>query len=94
MRPQARLDLLEVWHYIAPHDAPAATRVLDRIEAAIRGLAELPGKGHTRNDVADARYRFWSVRPYVIAYRFDDATLTVIRVIHGGRDFRGLFRRG
>ena len=30
------------------------------------------GKGHTRRDVRDPRYRFWTVRPYVIAYSFDD----------------------
>ena len=94
MRPQARLDLLEVWHYIAPHDAAAAARMVDRIEAAIRGLTEMPGKGHTRDDVADPRYRFWTVRPYVIGYRFDDVTLTVVRVIHGARDFRRHFRTG
>ena len=92
MRPQARLDLLEIWHYIAPHNMSTATRMVESLEAAIRGIAEMPGKGHTRRDVTDARYRFWSVRPYVIGYHYDDALLTVVRVVHGARNFRHLFR--
>jgi len=52
----------------------------------------MPGKGHTRNDVRAARYRFWGVRSYLIAYYFDDKTLTVVRVIHGRRNLRRLFK--
>jgi plasmid stabilization system protein ParE len=92
MRPQARVDLLEIWHYIAPHNMSAATRMVDNLEAAIRGLAEMPGKGHARRDVTDPRYRFWAVRPYVIDYHYDDGSLTVVRVVHGARNFRRLFR--
>lgn len=53
----------------------------------------MPGKGHTRSDVRNKVYRFWSVYSYVIACRFDDETLTVVRVVHGGRNFRKLFRK-
>ena len=53
----------------------------------------MPGKGHVRADVKDPSYRFCSVRPYVIAYRYDDQTLTIVRVVHGARNFRRLFRR-
>lgn len=52
----------------------------------------MPGMGHLRADVKGRRYRFWTVRPYVIADRFDAATLTVVRVVHGARDFRRIFR--
>ena len=93
VQPQARLDLLEIWHRIAAHSVKAADRLNDQLEQAIRGLAVMPRKGHVRADVHDARYRFWTVRPYVIAYRHDDKSLTVVRVVHGARDFRRLFRR-
>lgn len=65
----------------------------DKLDAAIRGLIEMPGKGHTRADVTDKSYRFWSVYSYVIAYRYDDESLTVVRVVHGRRNLRRLFRR-
>ena len=48
--------------------------------------------GHTRRDVRDSRYRFWAVRPYVIAYASDDESLTITRVVHGRRNFRLLFK--
>jgi toxin ParE1/3/4 len=93
IRPQARLDLLEIWHHIAKNSIDAANRTSEKLTAAIRDLAPMPGKGHTRSDVDDPRYRFWAVKPYVIAYRYDDKTLTVERVVHGHRDFRRVFKR-
>ena len=91
-QPDARVDLLEIWHYIANNSVRAANRVIETIEAEIRGLASMPGKGHRRPDVKHTAYRFWSVYSYVVGYRFDDTSLTVIRVVHGARDFRKLFK--
>ena len=93
IRPQARLDLLEIWHHIAADSVQAADRICEKIEVAIRSLADMPGKGHTRSDVKNPHYRFWTVNPYVIAYRFDQSSLVVLRVVHGRRNFRGLFKR-
>ncbi len=52
----------------------------------------MPGKGHTRADVRDVRYRFWSVYSYIIAYRFDEETVTIVRIVHGRRNVRKIFR--
>jgi len=93
VQPQARLDLLEVWHHIAQDNLTAANQVGEKLDAAIRALVSMPGMGHARLDVKDARYRFWTVYSYVIAYRHDEETVTIVRVVHGSRDFRKLFRR-
>jgi toxin ParE1/3/4 len=92
IRPRARLDILEIWHHIAADSIEAANKVELAIEKDIRGLAWMPGKGHTRAAVSIEGYRFWTVYSYVIAYRYDDKTLTVVRVIHGRRDFRRIFK--
>ena len=92
IQPQARVDLLEIWHYIAPNSIENANKVVEKLEDAIRGLVDLPGKGHTRADVKNESYRFWSVYSYVIAYRYDDQTLTVVRILHGARNFRRILR--
>jgi plasmid stabilization system protein ParE len=92
VQPQACVDLLEIWQYIAADNPQAADRVVDKLEQSIRSLIEMPGKGHTRPDVKDGRYRFWSVYSYVIAYRYDRTSLTIVRVVHGRRNFRRLFR--
>jgi plasmid stabilization system protein ParE len=81
-----------VWEYIAADDVKAANDLLARVEHALDLLAEIPAIGHTRNEVRDPRYRFWTIRPYLIAYRFTARTLTVVRVIRGSRDFRRIFR--
>jgi len=90
IRPQARVDLLEIWHYIAADRTSAADLVMEELEAAIRRLLDVPGIGHRRADVRDKRYRFWTVFSFVIAYRYDEETLTVVRVLHGRRDIRAL----
>jgi toxin ParE1/3/4 len=93
IQPRARLDLLEIWQYIADDSVASANRVTEKLDEAIRGLVAMPGKGHSRKDVRNPALRFWCVFSYVIAYRYDNTTITVVRVVHGRRDFRRLFKR-
>jgi len=93
IQPQARVDLLEIWHYVAPNSITTANKVIEKLKEGIDGLAEMPGKGHRRVDVRSPRYRFWSVYSYMIAYYFDEETISIVRVVHGSRNFRRLFRR-
>ena len=91
--PQARVDLLEIWHHIAKDSITAANRVADKLDASIRQLVEMPGMGHQRADVRNPAYRFWGVYSYMIAYSYDDRALTIVRVVHGRRNFRRLFKQ-
>jgi plasmid stabilization system protein ParE len=93
VRPQARLDLLEIWHYVARDSIDAANRMADQFDATMRRIAEMPGIGHVRADVKDPRYLFYSAGKYVIAYRVEGKTIWIIRVVHGARDFRKIFPR-
>lgn len=90
---QAEEDALTIWKYLA--DA-ASEKIADRFIAdlfdACEGLSEMPGKGHARLDLLDDRHRFWSVKSYVIVYRFRSAPLEVIAIIHGARDLAVLLR--
>jgi toxin ParE1/3/4 len=89
---RARRDLAEIWDHIAESGEQAAVRLVDRIEAEISKLREMPGMGHERRDVpASKKLRFWTVWPYVIAYRATRRTLYVMRVVHGSRNFRRVF---
>ena len=93
LSPEALADLEAIWTYIETEaSADTASRFIAEVLDAIEKLAEMPGMGHGRADVRDARYRFWAVKSYVIAYRADAEALRVARVIHGRRDFRSLFR--
>jgi plasmid stabilization system protein ParE len=88
---RARLDLQQIWNYIAEDDLDAADRVIRELRVAMEGLAEMPGKGHRRSDVRNPRYRFWTAYSYVIGYFADADPVQIIRVVHGRRDFRRLF---
>jgi plasmid stabilization system protein ParE len=87
-------DLAQIWGYIAADSIETADRILGEIRAAIRKLAHNPGMGHRRTDVANPRYRFWSVYSYLIAYRVQGRTLYVARVIHGARDVGSVLSSG
>ena len=86
------MDLLEIWHQVAPNSLTDANRVGEQLDLEIRGLREMPGKGHSRADVKNPKYRFWRVYSWIVAYEYDDVTFTVLRVVHGHRNFRKLFR--
>jgi antitoxin ParD1/3/4/toxin ParE1/3/4 len=88
---QARLDLLNIWNYIAEDNIDAADRLHDEFYDAFNGLADMPGKGHVRNELADPRHRVWSVHSYLIIYRPQTKPLQIVSVVHGARDLRALF---
>ncbi|HYV36200.1 MAG TPA: type II toxin-antitoxin system RelE/ParE family toxin [Gemmataceae bacterium] len=90
---RADADIERICDYIAENNPDAAERLDEKIHRAIQLLADFPGMGHTRPDVADKRYLFWAVGNYVIAYRVEKKELVVVRVLHGARDFRKLFNR-
>lgn len=92
LTPQARADLLGIWTYIAEDSQENADRVLERLHAAFTRLAEMPGMGHHREDLADARHRFWTVFSYVIAYRDQTSPLEIIAIVHGARQLEAFFQ--
>ncbi|MBI5764842.1 MAG: type II toxin-antitoxin system RelE/ParE family toxin [Planctomycetes bacterium] len=48
-------------------------------------LSELPEIGHQRRDVSGRCYRFFTVHPYLIVYRYEPPIVTVVRFLHGAR---------
>jgi toxin ParE1/3/4 len=94
LTPDANEDLIEIWQKISDHSVDAADRMIERICQDLDMLCRFPGFGHVREDVKVQSYRFWTVHPFVIVYRYSSAELMVMRVIHGHREFRALFDLG
>ena len=89
--PEARLDLLSIWEFIARDDINTAERLTDRIEKAFRQLATFPKLGHKRADVYTSEpVLFWPVGSYVIVYRPEPRPILIVRVIHRARDLDAL----
>ncbi len=91
--PEAAADMRDIWKWIEDRDKDPtyADKVNSEIVKAIRNLGRIPGIGHIRNDVKDPHLRFKNVYSYLVAYKYDDETVTIVRVVHGTRDFTKLF---
>jgi plasmid stabilization system protein ParE len=89
---RADRDIDGIWDFIARDSFDNADKVDREIHQAIRLLSEFPNIGHHRDDVTNPNYRFWSVYKYLIAYRVRGRTVTIVRVIHGARNVRRLFK--
>jgi len=84
--PEARLDLFEIWDYIAEDNISAADRVVLEIKDAITMLSMNPELGHVRKDLTSKSVRFWPVYSYLIIYNPATQPLEVVRILSGYRD--------
>ncbi len=86
LSPEALSDIEEIWEFISNDNLDAADRVRDEIFNACDKLADVPGMGHLRTDLAQEPLRFFPVYSYLIIYRPDAKPLEIVRVLHGARD--------
>jgi toxin ParE1/3/4 len=86
----AERDLLDIHAFITERSSGAAIRLLRRIDATCRMLAEQPGLGARRDCIREGM-RLWTVGVYLILYRIRADGVEVVRVVHGHRDLRRIF---
>ena len=92
LSPRAGQDLDDICEFIARDSPQAASRVLSAIEKAIQSIAQSPGVGHFREELADRQFRFFLVYSYLIVYRPETKPLQVVRILHGARDIQSILR--
>ena len=89
---QSRLDYLEIWLYIAERNYDAADKLIATFDQKLALLADFPGVGQARDDLIPG-LRSLPVGSYLIFYRPRDDGIDLVRVVHGSRNLRKLFRR-
>jgi toxin ParE1/3/4 len=89
-RPRAQSDLVEIWDYIADDSEARADAFLDRIDQKFRTLAQRPGLGRARDELAEG-LRSFPVGRYVVFYRPLPEGVEIVRVLHGARDLTAAF---
>jgi toxin ParE1/3/4 len=89
--PAAERDLDEAWLHIASDDQPAADRFVDRILSTCRKIADVPGMGPTRPDLAP-NLRYFPIAGYLSFGRPIGGGIEVVRVLHGARDLLTVLR--
>ena len=86
---RAREDLTEAARWIARDNPSAASAFRAAIARAAVQIAAHPKSGTERPDLADPPARFLVLTgfPYVIVYDTDPSPPTILRILHGARDF-------
>ena len=82
----AETDLIDILDYIADDNSTAALATIDRIEAAALRLTEFPLSGR-EGSVPDTPELPIPGLPFLLIYRIRDATVAVLRVLHGARQW-------
>lgn len=85
-RPRALADLQALRAYIAREQPAAARRVARRILAAAELLLVYPELGRAGR-VLGTRELAVAHTPYLLIYRHQSDTVTIIRVLHGAQDW-------
>ena len=86
----ATQDLNDIHDYLAEKSPKAAERFIEQIEKRCLRIAEMPGIGRSRDELA-AGLRSVPEGSYVIFYQPLEEGVMIVRVLHGARDIEGLF---
>lgn len=90
----AQRDTLEIWHYIATDNDRAADEMLNRLDGCFQFICQSPRIGRQRPELGRG-FRSYPVGNYVVVYRFAPRSerVLILRVVHGARDLRRVFKR-
>ena len=88
--PEADDDLLRIWRYIAQDNRATATQFIDRLHGTMGTLAEMPGMGRPRDDLAP-NIRTFPLGNYLILYREMSGGIEVARLLSARQDYRRSF---
>jgi toxin ParE1/3/4 len=91
-RPDAQADLLALYDWIADRaDPDTAFTYTARIEAQAQRLGTFPHRGTSRDDLVPGLRTVPYRRRVTIAYRVMTDCVEVLRLIHAGQDWEGMF---
>ena len=89
-RPQAKIDLIDIWSFIAEDSPQNADNYLHKIESVFTILATQPLMGQNRNEI-QANIHSFPVESYTIFYYALDDGIDIVRVLHGAQDVKAIF---
>ena len=91
--PRAEADLDGIWIYVAREcgSMDIATRLVDSITDRFCFLSRFPYAGRSRDRDFGVGTRSFPVGEYVIVYCVEGEDVSILRVVHGRRDFELLF---
>jgi toxin ParE1/3/4 len=89
---EADNDLMQIFSYLSQRSPQATQSLLDAINRRFVNLESFPLLGAPCPDLGqDVRSAI--VSPYMVLYAVRRDHVTILRVLHGGRDIEAEFRR-
>ena len=85
-------DLRSIFRYITEHDGvDRAEHVQDAFLRVFDAIADMPGIGARRAHLTGDTVRWRTVLGFLILYEPESNPVTIMRIIHGARDFGRMF---
>jgi toxin ParE1/3/4 len=84
-RPQAEVDVLDIWGFIADDSTREADRWVDQLDEKLQLWATQPLIGRARDELAPG-LRSMPFGRYVVFFAPVVDGIDVVRVLHGSRD--------
>jgi toxin ParE1/3/4 len=81
----ALAEVTGIYCYIAADDPRAAARVVERIQAAVSPLAEMPRRGRPGRWPSTCELVVPRRTPHIVPYRVAGDHIEILRVFHGAR---------
>jgi toxin ParE1/3/4 len=92
--PEAEADLVELYDYIANEAGPdRAIGYIERIEKSCLSLERVSERGTKRDDLRPGLRIMGFERRITIAFHVEPATVTVDRILYGGRELGRALRK-
>lgn len=88
--PRARSDFSDILDYMSEGDPDSALDFVTRLQLTCEQLAQMPGMGRKRDDLARG-LRSFPVEKYLIFYRSVKDGIEIVRVLHGSRNIEKIF---
>jgi plasmid stabilization system protein ParE len=93
LTPDATDDIDEISIYLQQEASDdVALRIRSKLFENFAALGKHPGIGHRRSDLTSRPLRFFTVDPYLIAYKPEDTRIVIHAVLHGARNVERLLR--
>lgn len=92
--PLAISDLKGIRDYIALDSPEMAEKYLKKLYDRCISIADFPDSGAelAKRITTKVKYRYIVIDDYIIFYLATDASIRIIRVLHGSRDIESIFK--
>ena len=89
---RAESDLFDIWAYIAADNPAAADRQVTKLSDVFDATRDFPHSGRPTPEISP-QHRVLTCGSYLLVCHIDDEaqTITLVRVLHGARDWLRLF---